>query len=77
MGSSLKKLSTPDNQLFSRQIRQSIQRGHTYKGHKFLHITQNDFNFAKRHSPEKVYGEYFDIIEDKGETHDQRMPNNY
>lgn len=72
----IEKLSTPDSQLFSRQIRQSIQRGHTYKGHKFLHITQNDFNLAKRYSPEKVYGEYFDIIEDKGETHDKRMPNN-
>ena len=54
-------LSNSNNFYYVRQIRKSISRNGTYKGLKFIFVSQEDFNNAKILSPDKVVGDFFNI----------------
>lgn len=46
---------------FPKQIRQSILRGHKYRGYKFEFVTQENFNEVKTNTPNKAIGQLFDF----------------
>ena len=51
----------------SKRLRVCIGRKITYKDHNFSFVTQEEFNRVKSESPEKCFGDFFNL---KGKAHD-------